>query len=202
MLIANRLTIPDGGQPMKAMAAFLILICFPLSLMGGEVYQWVDNQGITHFTDNPAAVPEDYRGEMEIREIDENFVMESPGKTEVEQYEALDEEGILEEEGILVEDDLLEKDEEWWRNLAEKWRNRVQTAYENYEGVRLQYNDIATEFNSSKDTEKRDKLKTELDKLQVEMKEFMADLEQAKKMRDEVLPSMAKRADKPLEWVR
>jgi hypothetical protein len=187
---------------MKPLAAFLILICFPLSVMAGEVYQWVDNQGITHFTDNPATVPEDYRGEMQIREIDENFVTESPGETEVEQYQALDEEGILEEEGILVEDDLLEKDEEWWRNLAEKWRNRVQTAYENYEGVRLQYNDMATEFNASQDREKRDKLKTELDRLQVEMKEFMADLEQAKKMRDEVLPSMAKRADKPLEWVR
>jgi len=55
-----------------------------------------------------------------------------------------------------------EKDEEWWRSRTEKWRGRLQSAYDDYERVRLRYNHMATEFNASKDPDKREKLKTEL----------------------------------------
>ncbi len=187
---------------MKVIVLFLILLTLPLAAIGGEVYQWVDEEGITHFTDDPAAVPEDYRGEAKTREMRESFPMESVSDVEREEEAIVGEQEILDEEGILVEDDLLEKDEEWWRQLGEKWRNRVQAAYDNYEDVRLRYNEMATEFNSSKDEKKRDELKIQLDQMQIEMKEFMADLEEAKKIRDQVLPSLAKRAGRPLEWVR
>lgn len=187
---------------MKGIMVFLILFCIPLLAAGGQVYQWVDDQGVTHFTDDPGAVPEDYRGAAEIREIEERAPAETFEESAEESPGEADELIFMEEEGILIEDDLKEKDEVWWRSRAEKWREKVQAAYDNYEEVRLRYNEMATEFNALKEPEKREKLKVELDKMQIEMKKLMADLEQAKKMSDEVLPSQAKKAGKPLEWVR
>ncbi len=175
---------------MKGILIFVILL-FPLLLNAGETYRWVDDRGVIHFTDDPGTVPEDYRGEAESRMMTEEIP--TP---------LLDEAEYEEDEGILVEDDLLEKDEEWWRTRAEKWKTRRQAAYEDYEKVRLRYNDLATEFNASKDPDQRKKLKAELDQMQAEMKKRMADIKEAQKMTDEVLPSQAKEAGKPVEWVR
>jgi hypothetical protein len=185
---------------MKGIATLLILLSLPLLVNAAEVYQWVDDQGITHFTDDPAAVPEDYREETEIRQMEESLSMES--SEESEGFTGSEDFGVLGEEGILVEDDLKEKDEQWWRGLAEKWTKNFEEAYANYETVRLRYNDMATEFNSSKDPEKRKELKAELDRMQIEMKKNMADFEEARKITDEVLPSYAQKAGIPIEWVR
>lgn len=181
---------------MKAIVVFLMILCFPLLVNGDEVYRWVDDQGVIHFTDDPGTVPEDYRSKAEVREM--------PGRPPARLLDEEDE-GILvneEDEGILVDDDLKAKDEKWWRNRAKKWKIRLQAAYDDYERVRLQYNDMATEFNASKDPDKRNKIKAELDKMQMEMERFMADIEKARKMKEEVLPSQAQKAGKPLEWVR
>jgi len=176
---------------MKRIVILFVLLCFPLFLHGGEVYQWVDDRGVTHFTDDPGAVPDDYRNAAEVR-----------GMPEGSPTGSLDNFAEEEDEGILIEDDLKEKDEEWWRSRTEKWRGRLQSAYDDYEQVRLRYNSMATEFNASKDPDKREKLKTELDEMQVEMKGFMADIKRLKEMIEEVLPAQAKKAGKPLEWVR
>lgn len=176
---------------MKAIVLFLVLFCLPSLVNGDQVYQWVDDQGITHFTDDPGTVPEDYRNGAQSRQMSGG----QPGRS---LEEATDEE----DDGILVEDDLKEKDEKWWRNRAEKWRTRLQSAYDEYEKVRLHYNAMATEFNGSKDPDKRKQLKAELEKMQMEMKKSMAGIDEVRKMTEEVLPSQAKKAGKPLEWVR
>jgi len=176
---------------MKGIAVLLMFFCFPPLVIADDVYQWVDDRGVTHFTDNPAAVPENYRSEAESREM--LGTEAGPSLTELTDEEA---------EGILIEDDFKEKDEEWWRNRAEKWRTRLQAGYDEYERVRLRYNATATESNALKDPEKQKELKAELDKMQIEMKRSMADIDKARKMIEEVLPSQAKKAGKPLEWVR
>jgi archaellum component FlaC len=176
---------------MKPMVVFFILLTLPALVSGDEVYQWVDEQGVVHFTDNPATVPETYRAEGESRHMPENQPA-SPITYDMEE----------EDEGILIEDDLKEKDEVWWRSRAEKWRKRLENGYDGYEKVRLRYNALATEFNTSKDPEEKEQLKTELDEMQQEMDEFKREIEGARKMTDEVLPSQVQKAGKPLEWVR
>ena len=180
---------------MKAILVFLIVFCSASIVTGVEVYRWVDDEGVTHFTDDPGAVPEGYRSDAER--------LEMPGETPEAEPEVFSGE-ILEEEdeGILVEDDLKEKDEEWWRNRAEKWRTRLQEAYDKYEKLRLAYNAMATEFNVSQDPEQRKELKAELDGMQTEMEKHKADIEKARRMQEEVLPSQVEKAGKPLEWVR
>jgi hypothetical protein len=180
---------------MKKILFLLILLgLFPL-VSQAEVYRWVDERGVTHFTDDPSAVPEDYLNDTET--------LEMPGGGSVTPtVEGLHEEEEEDDEGILVEDDLKEKDEEWWRRRSEKWKEKLQAAYDDYERVRLKYNSMATEFNASTEPETRDGLKAELDKMQIEMESLKADIEKARKMTEEVLPSQAEKAGKPLEWVR
>ena len=176
---------------MKGIAIFLAFFCLAFVVNAAEVYQWVDDEGVTYFTDDPAAVPEPYRNEAKR--------LDMPGEEPPETV--VDVESVFGEE-ILVEDDLKEKDEAWWRQQAEKWTARYKEAYDNYEQVRLQYNTMATEFNSSQDPEKRKELKAELDAMQVEMDKFKEDIETARKMKEEVLPSQAQKAGKPVEWVQ
>lgn len=176
---------------MKGIAIFLVFFCLASVVKGAEVYQWVDDEGVTYFTDDPAAVPEDYRSEAKS--------LEMPGEQPPEPV--VDVDSVFGED-ILVEDDLKEKDEAWWREQADKWEAKLKEGYDNYEQVRLRYNTMATEFNSSQDPEKRKELKAELDAMQVEMDEFKADIEKARKVKEEVLPSQAQKAGKPLEWVR
>jgi hypothetical protein len=176
---------------MKGIAIFLILLCFAPVVKAAEVYQWVDEQGVTYFTDDPAAVPEDYRSEAKRRQMPG----EEPPEPVVDMESAFG-------EGILVQDDLKEKDEAWWREQAEKWKAKLKESYDSYEQARLQYNTKATEFNRSEDPEKRKELKAELDAMQVKIDEFKADIEKARQMTEEVLPTQAEKAGKPLEWVR
>ena len=179
---------------MRGIRIVLILLCFSPVAGAAEVYRWVDNQGVTHFTDDPAAVPEDYRSETKR--------IEMPGQEAVEP--AADVDGLYDEyeEGILVEDDLKEKDEAWWRNRTKNWKTRLEEAYDNYEETRLRYNAMATEFNASQDPEARKELKAELTEMQASMDKLKVDIENARKMKEEVLPSQAQKAGKPLEWVR
>jgi len=182
----------------KAIVALLVLLSFPALVIGGQVYQWVDEDGVVHFTDTPEVVPEDYRVEAETWDMPEG----QPGRSLDEIADEEDEGSLEEEEGILIEDDLKEKDEAWWRSRAEKWRERLQAGYDDYERLRLRYNDMATEFNKSKDPDKREKMKAELDQMQMEMEKSKADIDKARKMTEEGLPSQAQKAGKPLEWVR
>jgi len=176
---------------MKALVVLVVILCFPVLVTCGEIYQWVDDRGVTHFTDDPGSVPEDYRSEAQALEMLTGQEVESWVEVTGE-----------EDEGILIEDDLKEKDEAWWRKRAEKWRARLQEGYDEYERVRLKYNALATEFNASKDTEKRKELKAQLDRMRDEMAKSKAKIDTARKMTEEVLPAQAKKAGKPVSWVR
>lgn len=176
---------------MKGIVIFLIFVCFAPVIEAADVYRWVDDQGVTHFTDDPAAVPEHYRSVAKR--------LEMQGEQPPEPVADMD--GAFEED-ILVEDDLKEKDEAWWRERAKTWKARFKEAYDNYEQVRLRYNGMATEFNASQDPDKRKELKAELDAMQGKMEKLRADIDKAREMTEEVLPSQAQNAGKPLEWVR
>lgn len=47
--------------------AFIISLTIPTFSLATEVYKWIDENGITHFTDNPAFIPENQRKNTRIR---------------------------------------------------------------------------------------------------------------------------------------
>jgi hypothetical protein len=47
--------------------ALLVIFSFSGELLAQELYRWVDNKGIIHFSDNVHSIPEKYRREVEKR---------------------------------------------------------------------------------------------------------------------------------------
>jgi hypothetical protein len=175
---------------MKVILVLLLLFSFSSLATGDAVYQWTDEHGVIHFTDDHTTVPKELRPDVEGRYMPTTEA-ETGSTTETEE----------EIEGILIEDDFKEKDEAWWRNWAEKWRRSLQASHEAYEKLRLRYNALANEFNASKDSERREEIKADLHQMRREMERFKADHEKAQRMLEVVLPSQARKAGKPIEWV-
>jgi micrococcal nuclease len=48
-------------------ALFVVLTCLPARSLWAEIYIWVDRDGQTHFTDNQALVPPEYRDRTQVR---------------------------------------------------------------------------------------------------------------------------------------
>jgi hypothetical protein len=52
----------------------IILIIFVSSNCFAEIYKWVDEKGITHFTDDPASIPEKYQEKAQRRPTEEDLL--------------------------------------------------------------------------------------------------------------------------------
>lgn len=68
---------------------FLIVVAliFILSPAYAEIYKWIDDKGTTHFTEDPATIPEKYREKIKIRLTEEDLMsieerIEEKGKSE------------------------------------------------------------------------------------------------------------------------
>jgi hypothetical protein len=56
---------------MKAVLVIIAVILLVSAGRAGEVYKWVDERGVVHFTDNPSAVPAKYKKYMDRRDLPE-----------------------------------------------------------------------------------------------------------------------------------
>ncbi|KAF0220080.1 MAG: hypothetical protein FD174_1525 [Geobacteraceae bacterium] len=48
-------------------AVFMVVFVFAATARG-ETYEWLDDQGVVHFTDAPAKIPDKYRKRVKVRE--------------------------------------------------------------------------------------------------------------------------------------
>jgi hypothetical protein len=56
---------------MKTMtvALFLFLVSLIISVSASYTYEWIDDEGIQHFTDDSSTIPERYQSDMRKREV-------------------------------------------------------------------------------------------------------------------------------------
>lgn len=60
---------------------FVLLMLFAyLPAYGSNLYKWVDEKGITHFTDNPSKIPKQNKSTVEVREMPEPEIL-APAKS-------------------------------------------------------------------------------------------------------------------------
>jgi hypothetical protein len=93
-------------------------------LIHAEVYQWSDDRGTVHFTDDTSSIPSFYREQLkvEIREdIQEENIPSEPQKI------------ILGSEEQRPKADRHTQDEEHWRGRILPWEEQLKEASENYE---------------------------------------------------------------------
>jgi hypothetical protein len=170
---------------------------------GQEVYKWVDEKGIVHFTDDLGQVPEKYREKIQKEKPPKEPTpsppisppsIEPPKRTEAEK----------EAESAPGQKDILGRGEEWWRAKVNEWNEKLKTSQRNYENAYSEWKSKENELETSKfkpDSVKR-KLKAEIKTLDEKTRDWEKQMEEAKNMLENVLPKQAQDYRANPEWLK
>ncbi len=171
--------------------ALLIVGFLLLASVGrtGEVLKWVDEQGVVHYTDDGASVPEKYRGQIERRELPEGkeTSLGTAGETKATTGGPQDRHG---------------RGEDYWARRTKEVKEQLDRAYKEYERVRLEYNDLIAQYNNAHSRAQKRQYQKRIESLQDELNRRRADIDKTRELLENVLPEEAGRAGAPAEWVK
>jgi hypothetical protein len=181
-----------GGTAMKQILAIILFIFFVFEISFAEVYKWVDEKGVSHFTDDIMQIPEKNRPKAEIIELSEEAGKEeSKGEGEVTPR------GKEETQG-----DRLGRGESYWKGRVEEWRKKLRERQDRLETLRTKYNELTMRHNESKSTAERGNLRKERDQVKNEMDQCKIQIEEAKDMLEKKIPEEAELYKARPEWVK
>jgi hypothetical protein len=152
-----------------ALSIFLVFVSIG-SLQAETIYQWVDKNGVVHFTDQYENVPATERGRAKKETFEDSPKAVVPAPAE------RSEKG---DEGSATNP--LGQNEAYWRNRATSWKEKLAEAKEAYEKVNKRYAE-RTEQLSQRKFGSRTQYKmdiVELDKLNGERKKYEAQINEA-----------------------
>ncbi len=155
-----------------------------------QVYRWVDEKGVVHFTDDFMNIPEKYRPKMDKVGVPE-------GKAEAKP----EGEPVTKKKGEIYRDQL-GRGEEYWKNRVEEWSKKLKTAQEKIENLRIKYNELTERINDSKSTAERSHLRKERDQTKQEMDQQRNQAEEAKLMLEKKIPEEAELYKARSEWIK
>jgi hypothetical protein len=181
-----------GGMAMKPVLAVILFIFLAFQMSSAEVYKWVDEKGVSHFTDDMMQVPEKNRSKVEIIESPEEAVKEEPqGDGEATPK------GKEETQG-----DRLDRGESYWKGRVEEWKKKLRERQDRLETLRIKYNELVMRHNESKSTAERANLRKERDQVKNEMDQCKVQIEEAKGMLEKKIPEEADLYKARPEWVK
>jgi len=178
---------------LKIMKRILIIISFIFfisEISFAEVYKWVDEKGVVHFTDDITQIPEKYRPKTEKMGIPEE-----KGETKVEGE-------LTPKQKEEMYKDRLGRGEDYWKGRLEEWRKKLRELQDRLETLRAQYNGLTERYNDSKSTAERGNLKKERDQVKNEMDQIKIEIEEAKNMIEKKIPEEAELYKAKPEWIR
>jgi len=177
---------------MKTTSLLIILAAiFFVQISSAQVYKWVDEKGVVHFTDDMLQVPEKNRPKTEKMEIiEEKPEPKAQGDTPSDKKK---------EEPYK---DRMGRGEEYWKERMEFWKKKLMTAQEKAENLRMKYNDLTEKLNASKNATERASLRSERDQIKNEIDKYKQDVEESKIMLDKKLPEEAQLNKAKPEWVK
>ena len=175
---------------MKQILIIVLFILFISEISFAEVYKWVDEKGVVHFTDDILQVPERYRPKAEKMGLPEEKEEtkgegESIPKKQQETYR-----------------DRLGRGEDYWKGRVEEWKKKLKDYQERLETLRIKYNELTIRFNDSKSTAERGNIRRERDQVKNEMDQYKIQIEEAKNMLDKKIPEEAEFYKAKPEWVK
>jgi chromosome segregation ATPase len=179
---------------MKRTMLFILvgMIILPFVAGGQEVYQWVDEKGTVHYTDDPALIPERYQDQVQKRTIPKELVTSPPTQVSPEPQSDIERK------------DLLGRDEDWWRDKAMEWKQKLIQAQKNYEAAQeaLKAKDKELEKSIYKPDSFKRRLQAEIKVLEEKVNEQKRQVDEAKDMLEKVLPKQAEEYRADPSWVR
>ncbi len=168
----------------------ILLFLFTATLSYAQVYKWVDEKGIVHFTDDITQIPEKYRRtvqEVEVKEekIETKEEGEAPQKKQADSYK-----------------DRLGRGEEYWKGRVEESRKKLQSLQEKVESLRLKYNELTEKFNTSKSSAERAMIRNDREQIKNQMDELRVQIGEAKEMLEKKIPEEASLYRAKPEWIK
>jgi predicted nucleic acid-binding Zn-ribbon protein len=170
--------------------ALVLLILFTATLSYAQVYKWVDEKGIVHFTDDMTQIPEKYRRTSEEREATEEKI-ETKEKAEVPQKKQAD-----------SYKDRLGRGEEYWKGRVEESRKKLQSLQDKVESLRVKYNELTEKFNTSKSSAERAMIRNDREQIKNQMDELRVQIGETKEMLERKIPEEASLYRAKPEWVK
>jgi hypothetical protein len=179
----------EVGGKMKTLILILLFL-FAATLSHAQVYKWVDEKGVVHFTDDITQIPEEHRRAIEKREVNEEKSEtkeegQAPQKKQADSYK-----------------DRLGRGEEYWKGRVEESRKKLQSLQEKVESLRLKYNELTEKFNTSKSSAERAVIRNEREQIKNQMDEFRVQIGEAKEMLEKKIPEEASLYRAKPEWVK
>src|SRR4030042_3176132 len=105
---------------MKRIGLLLIiglLLSSPL-VFGQEIYQWVDEKGTVHFTDDFSQIPGKYQDQVKKKKTPDEPTPSSSIKSPRDKARPAPDAADVEKK------DILGRGEDWWRDKAMEWRKK------------------------------------------------------------------------------
>ena len=163
-----------------------------------EIYQWMDEKGTVHFTDDLSLVPERYRNQVQKKKSPkEPSPHPSPQVLKDEEIEK-------EPESTPERKDLIGRGEEWWRAKAKEWNEKLMNAQKYYETAYTTWKAKEKELEQSKLKSRnfQRKLKTEIKVLEDKAKALEKQRDEAKNMLEKSLPKEAEELKADPDWIK
>ncbi|HUL20237.1 MAG TPA: DUF4124 domain-containing protein [Thermodesulfobacteriota bacterium] len=174
--------------------AALVFLLFPMFLMPqmsfAQVYKWVDEKGVTHFTDDMTQVPRQFQPKAERIEVPpekEDTKMEgelTPNKKEDTQKDGLG------------------RGEDYWKGRVQEWRNKLKAEQDKLGALRAKYNGLTEKYNDSRSTAERANLRRERDQVKTEIDQCNSQIEEAKVVMEKKIPEEAEFYKAKPEWIK
>ncbi len=175
----------------------ILLFLFSTEFSFAEVYKWVDEKGVVHFTDDFIQIPEKYRPKVETSGSSEERV-----ETRIESEPLSDKK---DEKARPREDtyrDRIGRGEEYWKGRVGEWNKKLKESQEKVNDLRVKYNELTERFNASKSSAERMNLRKERDQIKNEMDRYKTQIEEAKVMLEKKIPEEAQVFKAKPEWIK
>ncbi len=171
---------------------FIILFIFFLISQASfaQVYRWVDEKGVTHFTDDMTQVPEKNRPKAESIEVPQE---KEDTKVEGELTPKKNEDPYKDRSG---------RGEAYWKGRVQEWRKKLGEQQDKLDVLTTKYNGLIEKFNESRSTAERANLRRDRDQIKNEIDQCKAQIEEAKGMIEKKIPEEAELYKAKPEWIK
>jgi len=153
------------------------------------LYQWVDENGVVHVTDNPSEIPKKYRNKVLT-------VEQAPSQ----EGTALGGENATESTDIRSEDVAEQNLKANWQQRMKQARQRLVDAQRRYQELEQKRNEEVAKSGASPIGQLEGRIKSQ--QLEPEMQQAQKDIDDAKNEVENVIPEEARKAGVPPGWLR
>jgi hypothetical protein len=157
------------------------------------VYQWTDNNGVVHMTDDPGQVPKKYLNKS-LKKKAEPQAEESQERPQGEAVKTAPESTSSD----LEFEQRLRRDE--WQQRYLDWKDKLRRSAQQLQSLQQRRADLIAQWGSPAVAPPA--VREEVGQVDKSLKDTQAEIDEARHMIEEVLPDEARRAGVPPGWQR